>query len=76
MKEMPLNWLKGKLLLSMKTGCMVYGLCCCTVDWSFKIVLLFFKDIDMVELGVTGCSEDQMQEESYFIRPSQHQENK
>lgn len=30
----------------------------------------------MVELGVTGCSEDQMQKESYFIRPSQHQENK
>lgn len=42
----------------------------------FQNVLLFFKDIDMVELGVTGCSEDQMQEESYFIRPSQHQENK
>lgn len=24
--EIPLNWLKGKLLLTMKTGCMVYGL--------------------------------------------------
>lgn len=26
MKVITLNWLKGKLLLTVKTGCMVYGL--------------------------------------------------
>lgn len=30
----------------------------------------------MAKLGAACCSEDQMQKESYFIRPSQHQENK
>lgn len=31
--------------------------------------------MDTVELGVACCSEDQMQKESCFIRPGQHQEN-
>lgn len=32
--------------------------------------------MDTVELGVACHSEDQMHKESYFIGPSQHQENK